>query len=69
MKLKDAFLGSDEKPMMTVQRKQNQRPHMSHKFNAKIGVKGKYKTGRKPSDIRPRFKEVIPPTRKKVPVA
>lgn len=65
MRLNDAFYGEQKTPMKTVQRGINRRPHVAHKsYKA-----GKVQTGRKPSDIRPRFKESIPPTRKKKPYA
>lgn len=59
MALKDAFYTEEKKPMMTVQKSINRRPHIASKFYKKVAKK--FKTGRKPPDIRPRFKEPVPP--------
>lgn len=59
MKLKDAFYSQEKLPLKTIQRKQNQRPNQASKFFKNVAKK--YKTGRKPPDIRPRSKEPIPP--------
>lgn len=58
MSLKDAFYGIEKKPMLTIQKSINRRPHIASKF---FKSKGKPKVGRKPKDIRPRYKEPIPP--------
>jgi hypothetical protein len=64
MKLDQVF-GKQELPMNTIQRNQNQRPHLATKFLKRAGKKFVAGEGRVPSDVRPRFKEPIPPTHKR----
>lgn len=65
MKLNEVF-GQQTLPIKTIQKKEQQRPPLASKFLKKAGkkfVKARGE-GRIPSDVKPRFKETIPPTMK-----
>lgn len=79
-KLQEAFHYKEDRPMTTVQRRENQRPPKSHAFykaakNYQLKKKTKndrsyrLQTGRVPGDMKERWMEKIPPRRRTGPMA